>query len=251
MTIEAHSQIADFYKWRPPYAPNFFSTAAQKLGLTTDSCLLDLCCGRGELASGFSRLCGGVYAVDGSQRMLDNSIAMPGITYLLHDVNNEDFSLPKPADHIVIGSAIHWVEPQSLDRLVKRNLKPQGKVLVTHTLMTIQNQPWYRRLASLNAAYGNTGANMSAKDLAGADRLAPCGFGKVDGLRISGQATFDVDYLYRSQLSYMYGDFYRRVSADFEGYRKRLAETVAEHRDANGQLSGTLVNWGVVYARGA
>jgi SAM-dependent methyltransferase len=249
MTIEAHSQLADFYKWRPPYAPSFFSAAAKKLGLTADACLLDLCCGRGELASGFAPFCGGLYAVDGSQRMLDNSIAMPGITYLLHDVNNEDFSLPKPVDHIVIGSAIHWIDPQSLGRLVTRNLKPQGKVLVTHTLMTIQNQPWYRGLANLNVTYGNTGANKTAKDLAGADRLAACGFGKIDGLRIAGQATFDVDYLYRSQLSYMYGDFYRKVSADFEGYRQRLAETVAAHRNADGKLSGTLVNWGIVYGR--
>ncbi|ROZ79411.1 class I SAM-dependent methyltransferase [Ramlibacter sp. WS9] len=249
MTIEAHSQIADFYKWRPAYAPSFFATAAQKLGLTADSCLLDLCCGRGELASGFSRFCGGVYAVDGSQRMLDNSIAMPGITYLLHDVNNEDISLAKPVDHIVIGSAIHWVEPQSLERLVKRNLKPQGKVLVTHTLMTIQNQPWYRGLANLNATYGKVGASRSVKELGGADRLAACGFSNVDGLRLGGPATFDVEYLYRSQLSYLYGGFYDRVSADLEGYRKRLADTVSAHCNADGKLSGTLVNWGIVYGR--
>jgi SAM-dependent methyltransferase len=251
MTIEAHSQIADFYKWRPPYAPGFFATAAQKLGLTADSCLLDLCCGRGELASGLSRFCGGVYAVDGSQRMLDNSIAVPGITYLLHDVNNEDFSLAKPVDHIVIGSAIHWVDPQSLESLVKRNLKPQGKVLVTHTLMTIQNQPWYRALANLNAAYGKGGVGRGFKELGGADCLAACGFSKVDDLRFSRQATFDVEYLYKSQLSYLYGGFYDQVSADFEAYRKRLADTVAAHLDADGKLSGTLVNWGIVYGRQA
>lgn len=181
--------------------------------------------------------------------MLDNGIAAPGITYLLHDVNSEDFSLPKPVDHIAIGSAIHWVEPQSLARLVKRNLKPQGKVLVTHTVMTIQDQPWYRALANLNVTYGKTGAEKTVKDLAGADRLAACGFRKVDGVRVGGQATFDVEYLYKSQLSYLYGDFYNKVSADLEGYRKRLADTVAAHRNADGKLSGMLVNWGVVYGR--
>ncbi|MES2634465.1 MAG: class I SAM-dependent methyltransferase [Pseudomonadota bacterium] len=248
MTIAEHSKLAKFYAGRPPYVPRFFKTAAQKLSLSHDSALLDLCCGRGELSTGFASHCRTIYAVDGSQQMLEHSIAGPNITYLLRDVNNEAVTLPGPVDHIVIGSAIHWIEPRSLAALIGLNLKDGGKVLVSHTLMKLESQPWFAALASLNADYGKSG-EKNFKDLEGADRLQSCGFNRIDGIREVRQARFSVEQLYRSQLSYLYSEFYRQVSDDLQGYRTRLAELVTPHLDADGKLSGTLVNWGVIYGR--
>ncbi|MBC7604623.1 MAG: class I SAM-dependent methyltransferase [Ramlibacter sp.] len=220
--------------------------ATQKLGVSRDSVMLDLCCGRGELASGFASFCRTIYAVDGSQKMLNNSIAQPNITYLLHDVNHDAVALPQPVDCVVIGSAIHWVEPPSMARLLEHNLKTDGKVLVTHTLLKLEEQPWYSALTELNASYGRRGIK-GFKDLEGADRMHACGFGKVDGIRVVRPVHFDAEYLYLNQLSYLYDDFYERVLNDLPGYRQRLANVAAPYLDAEGKLSSTLVNWGVVY----
>lgn len=52
--ISSHSRIANFYKFRPPYIEEFFVDASRKLELSKNSVILDLCCGRGELASRFA-----------------------------------------------------------------------------------------------------------------------------------------------------------------------------------------------------
>jgi ubiquinone/menaquinone biosynthesis C-methylase UbiE len=249
LTIEAHSKLADFYDGRPPYVDDFFRQAGEQLGITPQSTLLDLCCGRGELASGFAAACRSIDAVDGSPQMLARRIERPNVTFRLHDVNREDLALAQAVDHIVVGSAIHWVDPSSLGRLIERNLKPGGKVLVTHTLMKFRNQPWSAPLARFNARFGRSGQGRSYQELAGVDRLGACGFGKVDGLRIVRHMRFGPEYLLRSQLSYLYAEFYGKVSQDIDAYRRGLAETIAPFLDSERKLSATLVNWGVIYAR--
>lgn len=248
MTIQAHSLIADLYKNRPPYVAGFFKRAVEKLGISTDSVLLDLCCGRGELASGFAPSCETIYAVDGSQQMLNHSIAMPNVKYLLHDVNNEDVVLPQNVDHIVIGSAVHWIEPPKLARLIERNLNPGGKVMVSHPLLQLEDQPWYPAMAQLNARFGRAGVK-GFRDLEGADRLHACGFGRVDAMRIVRQVDFGVAWLYGNQLSYLYDKFYEQVSKNREAYREQLEAAVVPYLDERGHLSGRLINWGVVYGR--
>jgi SAM-dependent methyltransferase len=248
MTIEAHSALAPFYAGRPPYTPVFFEKAALKLGLSGESILMDLCCGRGELSAGFAPRCKSIYAIDGSREMLDHRIPQPNVDYRLYDVNKDVVALPQPVDHVVIGSAIHWLEPASLGRLIERNLQPGGKVLVTHTLMKTQQQPWYSALAKLDASYGKDGAGAkSYKDLEGADRLKACGFERVDNLRVVRSVTFNPSYLYKMQLSYLYSGFHEQVSKDLEGYRRKLGEAVKPYLDAEGKLRGELVNWGVVF----
>ncbi|MBI5275207.1 MAG: methyltransferase domain-containing protein [Burkholderiales bacterium] len=248
MTIAAHSQIAAYYQFRPPYAPRFFRDAAAKLGATPDSVLLDLCCGRGELAAGFAASCKAVFAVDGSAEMLEHRIAKPNVTFLQHDVNAEDLALPQAADHFVIGSAIHWIEPASLAGHIERQLKPGGKVLVTHTLLNLEGRPYAAALARLNGRFGSKGQGRSFEELRGAARLRACGFESCDGVRVVRTAQFDTDYLFRSQMSYLYSDFYEQVMADVQAYRDQLAEAVSPFLDAEGKLSAQLVNWGVIYS---
>jgi hypothetical protein len=179
--------------------------------------------------------------------MLSQRINVPNISYQLNDVNKDEIVLPQPVDHIVIGTAIHWVEPKGLERLIKRNLKPEGKVLVTYTALRLEEQPWFAALARLDAGYGRGGASF--KGVEGVECLAAVGFGKVEAVRLRRKVKFNIDHLYSSQISYLYGEFYKNVSADYKGYRKRMSDVVAAHLDGDGKLTGTLINWGIMYGR--
>jgi SAM-dependent methyltransferase len=112
-SIATHSKIADYYKYRPPYLAEFFHIGAIKMKLRKSDKLLDLCCGRGELANGFSNYVDKIKAVDGSSQMLKNSIARNNISYHLADVNHDEMNFIEEIDHIVIGSAIHWVSQKT------------------------------------------------------------------------------------------------------------------------------------------
>ncbi|HVZ42366.1 MAG TPA: class I SAM-dependent methyltransferase [Ramlibacter sp.] len=250
MTIEAHSRIAQFYRFRPPYKASFFDAAAQKLGLTPETVLLDLCCGRGELASGFSRLCKSIVAVDGSERMLEHRIERPNVSYLRHDLNGEPLALAERADHFVIGSAVQWLKPPKLRELVDDHLKPGGAILVTHTLFRMDGQPYARALAEFNEGFSRR-PGQGFQGLGGAERMEALGFREIDRLRLTASVSFDVDYLFRNQLSYLYEDAFEQVTADMERYRTEMHKALARFCNAEGKLAATLVNWGVIYSRAA
>ena len=105
--ITAHSRIAQFYQYRPPYLKEFFEIIADKLNISGTGTLLDLCCGRGELASRFAEFAEHVFAVDGSKEMLDKKIPRENVEYFQADVNNGSLGLPWKVDYIVIGTVIH------------------------------------------------------------------------------------------------------------------------------------------------
>lgn len=242
--IDAHSRLADFYKYRPPYSEVFFRELSGKLGLSRESVMLDLCCGRGELASKLASYCGGVFAVDGSAEMLKRRIVTKNVLYLKHDVNAESLALPGPVDHIAIGSAIHWIRLDSLRNIIRSHLKPGGKVLISHTMLKIDDQPYAMAASRVNEEYGQRSRSI---DIWGTDKLAGCAYRAIDGLRVLSPVKFDTDTYYKIQTSYLYQDFFQRVTAEPESYRTRLHDALSPFLK-DGKLSGTVVNWGVIYS---
>ena len=138
--IDSHSRIAKVYKFRPPYMDKFFKEASRRLSLSHDDTLLDLCCGRGELSAGFADYAHRIQAIDGSREMLKNATQKSNITYVEADLNNEIFHLAESANHIVIGSAIHWIKASRLKSLIEKRLKDNGKTFVSHTLLKYDGQ---------------------------------------------------------------------------------------------------------------
>ena len=120
--ISSRLRIDHLYAFRPSDAESFRAEAAQKLGLGAQSTLLDLCCGRGELANRFAAYCLAVIAVNVSQEMPDRRIVKDSVAHHLLDVNADDrAALGKVDDVVVIGSAIHRAQQASLKRIAAEN----------------------------------------------------------------------------------------------------------------------------------
>ena len=166
--IASHSKIANFYKYRPPYTVDFFSQLSAKLKSGTNTDFLDLCCGRGELASGMSSYSNKIYAVDGSKEMLSNSIPKNNVTYSLADVNNDELIFTEQVDHFLIGSAIHWIEQKALKRIIDSYLKTNGTVVITHPSFRFYTEEFSKALARLNARFGK---DRASANLLGGNKL--------------------------------------------------------------------------------
>lgn len=246
--ITAHSRIAEYYRFRPPYLEQFFAIAADKLALDTRTTLMDLCCGRGELASQLAGYSQRVIAIDGSQAMLDHRIQRDNVEYLLHDVNAAALPIAEQVDHLVIGSAIHWIAGSALKSIIERSLRGGGSVLVTHTTLDLQGQNYGPALRALNGRFGRS-INPNV-DFWGDAKLLDCGFKRVDSIRVAPVVQFGLDYLFNNQLAYGYGAFYDTIVSRLAEYRAAFDMTLKPYLK-QGKLSARLVNWGVIYSSGS
>ncbi|MCB2051908.1 MAG: class I SAM-dependent methyltransferase [Novosphingobium sp.] len=131
--LKAHDKQAPFYKYRTPYARSLFPALVEKLSITPQSTLLDVCCGQGELAVPLAEHARKVYAIDGAEEMLAHARPHDRVEYARCDVNIDGFAAPAPVDHIVIGRALHWLKPDSLQRLIDANLAEGGKFVICST----------------------------------------------------------------------------------------------------------------------
>jgi len=243
--IESHSKIANFYKYRPPYTVDFFSQLSAKLRSGTDTNFLDLCCGRGELASGISSYANKIYAVDGSKEMLSNSIPKNNVTYSLADVNNDELIFTEQVDHFLIGSAIHWIKQEALKRIIDSYLKRNGTVVIAHPLFMFDMEEFNEPLARLNERFGKKRGN--SVDLWGRDKLNKCEFKEINQVRILKNVEFGINFLFMNQLSYAYREFYEKVKSEPEAYKNEFMNTMTPFAK-NGRLKAKLVNWAIVYS---
>jgi len=242
--IVAHSKIADVYQFRPPYEKEFFRRSSQNMRMTSLDNLLDLCCGRGELAIGFSDLVQQITGVDGSSEMLKHAIKHPKVNYQLADVNDESFLLDRMVNHIVIGSAIHWISGKCLSRIIQQYLKPGGHLLISHTLFKTEDQDYGVALSNINRKYGRVPRSV---DLWGREKVEACGLICVDRLKIARRIFIDIESMYQNQLSYAYGSFHENISARPQEYKQEVLDTLSRF-SSNGQIRTTLVNWGEIYS---
>lgn len=243
--ILAHSNIAHVYHYRPPYEGEFFRRAATKMNIAQPDHLIDLCCGRGELAIGFSKYAEKITGVDGSKEMLKHATMHPRVHYELADVNMGQLGFREPADHIVIGSAIHWISGMSLFQIIKEHLKPSGHILISHTLFKLEDTGYGAAIQAINSKYGKVPRSV---DLWGVEKLAGCGLVRTDGLRIARKLSLSIEFIYKNQLSYAYGRFHDNLRAMGQLYRAEMLDALSKFT-SDGHLSATLVNWGEIYTR--
>lgn len=242
--ISSHSRIAGFYKFRPPYIKDFFLAASKKLNLGENTTLLDICCGRGELASQFCDFSKEVYAVDGSEEMLKNKINRDNVRYFQCDINRDELAIPDKVDHVVIGSAIHWVKQATLERIIANHLGELGKFLVAHTLFRLDDEDYFPPLQKLNEKFGKKSGNTV--DLWGAKKMEACNYKQLDQLRLVRPVSFGIEYLFLNQMSYAYDEFFDKTTQNFDRYKQEFVEAISPFV-INKNLSGNLVNWGVIY----
>lgn len=243
----AHALQAKYYKYRAPYLKAFFSSVANELHLTRDSRLVDVCCGNGDLATGFSELVGRIYAFDGSEEMLSFAPRLQNVVYSQHDVNSTTFKAPESVDYLFIGRAIHWIETRSLIELIQANLGPSGGVAICMANWD-PSAPWYLPFHQLLAKYrGSQGPEL---DQTGRTKLtSEAGFEVVERVAVKARTTFELGYLVLHALSRSYGETFLRISADLDQFKRALARDVAPTAREDGKFEGDINNWALVYRR--
>ena len=226
--------------------PVFFQQASNKLDLSKNGIMLDLCCGRGELASGFSGYVNKVIAIDGSTEMLDHSIHRDNVTYHCADVNNDEMLFFETVDSIVIGSAIHWITRKKIFDVISKNLSNKGKIFITHTLFNLNQQPYAAVLKELNRKYGRE--DGLTVDFSGKEKLNLSEFIQTESVRLIQHVSIDPSFLYHNQLSYAYKDFHQIIAEKKEEYKQEFFHLLSPFF-SNGRIHATLVNWGLIYSR--
>ncbi|MCE9506976.1 MAG: class I SAM-dependent methyltransferase [Alphaproteobacteria bacterium] len=242
-SIKLHSAQAKYYKYREPYLQDLFVRLSNKLQLNPESRLLDICCGSGELAKGFSDYVGKIYAVDGSAEMLSFAPPLKNTVYSQHDVNLAVFKAPEPVDHFVIGRAIHWIGPDSLVNLIKANLKTGGRIVICSTQWSAD---WGSIYSSLLREYKDQ--PVRRYDFTGAETLRGAGFEAVDRFSVRRKGKFDLQYLIDHTLSTSYGDSLKRLSLDIDRFRTALLNNLSPYFK-DGKLEADFASWSRIYAK--
>ncbi|MBV9563557.1 MAG: class I SAM-dependent methyltransferase [Bradyrhizobium sp.] len=134
------STVGLYERLRPPYPPEFFAAAAEKLKLSKGTALIDLGTGPGLLALGFAPYVGRLVGVDPEPRMLEaasEAAARAGVTFELIPGRAED--LPESIgrfDLVTIGRALHWMDERAIGGLFDRLVAPDGAVIVCASFST-------------------------------------------------------------------------------------------------------------------
>jgi SAM-dependent methyltransferase len=242
-SIISHSAQAKYYKYREPYLQDLFVQLSNKLQLNSESRLLDICCGSGELAKGFSDYVGKIYAIDGSAEMLAFAPPLKNTIYSQHDVNLTAFKAPEPVDHFVIGRAIHWIAADSLINMIKVNLKMGGRIVICSTQWAAD---WGSIYLSVLQEYKDQSARRF--DFTGTETLRSAGFEGVDRFLVRRKGKFDLQFLVGHALSTSYGDSLKKLSLDIDRFKTTLFNNLSPHFK-DGKLEGEFASWAIIYAR--
>jgi SAM-dependent methyltransferase len=117
-----HSAATHYRSGRTPYPPKLIRRVADVVGLAEDDRVLDLGCGPGQLAIGFSYFAGEIVGVDPEPRMLtiatDAALGLaPDVTFREGSSFDIDSSLGR-FRLITMGRSFHWMDrPVTLQRL--------------------------------------------------------------------------------------------------------------------------------------
>jgi len=206
--------------------------------------LLDLCCGGGQLAMGFSKYVGHVTAVDASREMLKYAPRVANVDYICADVNSPQLLETlgeKKFDHFSIGRSIMYFEDNSLVALANKYLKAGGSLLVMASGWS-QKAEWFQVFDRLRRNYGLGGT----VDCHGAARLTNLGFKIQDRVSVQAKVSCDIPYLVQHAMSYPAS--YDGVKSRLEDFKADLSRELTTHL-RNGKLLGILSSWAVIHRR--
>ena len=239
--ISPHSRQAAYYQYRIQYLEKLFVEVANILGLGSESKLLDLCCGSGQLVSGFADYAGEIVGIDGAQGMISVAKPFDNAVYICHDVNSNQ--LPnalagKLFNHIVIGRAIAYISDESIRRYLHDHLAENGCVVICGGGLSPSTE-WALNLNRLRGSYAKVRG-----DFIGQEKLAKCDYFFDGRVSIRARAMFDLQFLLRYALSFALS--HEAIKADIARFKQRLIQLAQAHL-VDGKLHGEIVSWALIY----
>ena len=119
---------AEYDDVRPEYAPEALDRAAEVLGLSSNSQVVDLAAGSGKLTRALAGLFAEVVAVEPNDEMRAVLTARSGGIEVLAGTA-ERIPLPdESADAVFVGDAFHWFDGEAAVAELTRVLRPRGGV---------------------------------------------------------------------------------------------------------------------------
>ena len=153
------STIEFYARYREPYPPNFFSQAAEQLGLTGRESLLDVGCGPASLAIGFAPYVGDVTALDPEPGMMAAARAaaeQAGVSVSFVDGRIEQFAAEQRFEVVTIGRALHWLDRAATLPLLERIVPPTGHILICGSVSVDgEDHPWVKPYDDVRRAYAD------------------------------------------------------------------------------------------------
>lgn len=116
-------QAVDYSKFRPQYPEEMIECIISFVN--TKSTALDVATGNGQVAHKLSNYFEKVFAIDISQKQLDNAIKADNIIYSKESAEETSFK-NQQFDLIVVAQAVHWFDFEKFYKEIYRILKPKG-----------------------------------------------------------------------------------------------------------------------------
>jgi SAM-dependent methyltransferase len=245
-TVEVDfSRTARTYSGRIPYFQEFFDKVAVATGLDRESFVLDLACGRGEIATGLARHCGEVLGIDKSAEMLTSGRVPANVRLLRADLNSDAIDIPRPASLVTIGRAVPYLDPKIVIPFLDSATREDGAVLVCAAAIW-KDVAWLEAYLALCRRYRR---RQAAQGFAGRAFFRNSRW-KLTRI-ISTRATIHwrPERLYRNALSHE--NLVQGILADQERFVQELKKILAPHKDEHGNISFQAMSWGVEYRRHA
>jgi SAM-dependent methyltransferase len=234
--------VSENYRYRLPYHRKFFEELSKKLSLTSESKILDVCCGHGQLSVGLANKIKKAVAIDSSPGMLSHAIQHPSIIYINHDINSPPLSgslMHERFDHFLIGRAIHWIRTVSLQDAIVRNLNAGGRIVVCGAGWS-SNTVWLEDFQSMRRSYGDG----RKREFYGKSKLSRIGFEVIDTIDVRYQVNCDLNFLLSHAMSFT--SCQKRIEADLDNFKETLSDRMRPFLK-NGILSGEASCWALIY----
>jgi SAM-dependent methyltransferase len=241
--IASHDRVAKAYHFRLPYGASFFEKIAQGIGLGPESLVLDLCCGRGTVATGLAAHCKAADAVDGAPDMIARAQQAPNVAYHLFNVGSpeyRDWARGKRYDLISIGMGVHWLDDAAIAGL-REQLRPGGRIVTLATQFSGSKlNPWFPEFQAVRDEY----IPRLELDWSGRKQLLAAGFGRSRPVKEIYIKQIPVSFLAMNMMSYARG--YQKVVDNFALIVAALEERLAPFTN-DGMLECYWENWARVF----
>jgi ubiquinone/menaquinone biosynthesis C-methylase UbiE len=239
------AKVAPCYRGRAPYAAKLFEILVRRLRLDPSARILDLCCGHGELAKGFSPHVREVVAVDLSSEMLAfaKADAPANVTYLQADVGSCDEQDFGRFDLVTIGRALEYLPRERTLALLARSIPPGGGIFVGRAEIQIET-PWRREYGHLRRKYGFRPRTHGRKE---AEYFNDSIFEFVTYVLVRSQVPYDMDMLILDALSYPSSN--GTVAQNLAAFRNELEAIVRPHQNADGSFEAIVGSGGLIFRK--
>lgn len=235
--------VASHYQGRVRYAEAFFSELVKALALDRASVVLDLACGNGELARGFSAYVGRIFGFDRSHAMLEKprSLGVPNANFSLSDLNRVPVALETKADIATIGRAIPYLDSRVLGQTLSASLKADGAVVVCGSGIS-RETAWLGAYQPLRKVLA---PNRTQMDFSGVGTLRSIGFSRVGSVSCKRTAAYLLQDIVDYALSY--SSQTEAILKDPEDFTGKLERAIAPCREPDGTYLTTEISWANIF----